>query len=201
MFSDSWGEIHRLLYLLHCEESHTEKPLFLFSFYTILHNIHCIRFLIFNISCYCHKTVVILLLKKCLPAFECFFFFLPSSSWGGETGFSCDFRCTYLKSLESCPPCWVQHNHCSLVTNVCSPTGFWVVPGESWLLLGEIGCKQEAAPKTCLWLLWSLDSCTHLRFAHKTLTFKHSLTISQVAKLLKMWRNPETDQVKVAAVL
>lgn len=56
-FSDSWGEIHRLLYLLHCEESHTEKPLFLFSFYTILHNIHCIRFLIFNISCYCHKTV------------------------------------------------------------------------------------------------------------------------------------------------
>lgn len=49
MFSDSWGEIHRLLYLLHCEESHTEKPLFLFSFYTILHNIHCIRFLIFNI--------------------------------------------------------------------------------------------------------------------------------------------------------
>lgn len=74
MFSDSWGEIHRLLYLLHCEESHTEKPLFLFSFYTILHNIHCIRFLIFNISCYCHKTVVILLLKKVCLHLSVFFF-------------------------------------------------------------------------------------------------------------------------------
>lgn len=157
-FSDSWGEIHRLLYLLHCEESHTEKPLFLFSFYTILHNIHCIRFLIFNISCYCHKTVDYNVLDnttiKKNVCLHLNVFFSPHLLGGGwTTGFSCDFRCTYLKSLESCPPCWVRHNHCSLVTNVCSPTGFWVVPGESWLLLGEIGCKEEAAPKTCLWLL------------------------------------------------
>lgn len=60
MFSDSWGEIHRLLYLLHCEESHTEKPLFLFSFYTILHNIHCIRFLIFNIWVFFFSPLIFL---------------------------------------------------------------------------------------------------------------------------------------------
>lgn len=90
----------------------------------------------------------------------------------------------------------MRHNHCSLVTNVCSPTGFWSFPGESWLLLGEIGCKEDAAPKTCLWLLWSLvDSCTHLQFAHKILTFKHSLTISWVVKRIKVWRHPETANV------
>lgn len=49
--------------------------------------------------------------------------------------------------LKSCLPYCMWYNHWLLWNNVNSTTGWQVVPGVCWLSLGEIDCKEGAAPK------------------------------------------------------
>lgn len=49
--------------------------------------------------------------------------------------------------LKSCLSYCMWYNHWLLWNNVNSTTGWQVVPGVCWLSLGEIDCKEGAAPK------------------------------------------------------
>lgn len=67
-----------------------------------------------------------------------------------------------------------------------SPSCWWVVDGGCWLLLCEIGPKEDGGAKICLWSLWSLAECSgHTQFASSA-NIHHWFSEEQRGRLLRL---------------